>query len=74
MYLDILSLEDANCEATNVEDKNTNVAKERILWAVADFTRNLNVRDPIIIDNMKDAKIIPSGIFSCPLDRVGVQR
>ena len=72
MYLERLSLEDANCEATNVEDKNTNVAKERIFWA--DFTRNLKIRDPIMIDNMKDAKIFPSGIFSCPLDRVGVQR
>ena len=74
MYLERLSLEDANCEATNVEDKNTNVAKRRILWAVADLTRILKIRDPIMIDNMKDAKIFPSGIYSCPLDRVGVQR
>ena len=74
MYLERLSLEDANWEATNVEDKNTNVAKKRILWAVADLTIILKIRDPIMIDNMKDAKIFPSGIFSCPLDSVGVQR
>ena len=57
MYLERLSPKDANWEATNVEDKNTNVANERILWADDDFTRILKVRDPIIIDNMKDAKM-----------------
>ena len=74
IYLERGSLEDANCEATNVEDKNKDVATNSILFAGVDLIKILNMRDPTMMESMKDAKILPRGISSCPLDNVGVQR
>ena len=73
-YLEIVPVDEANCDANSVDNKKVIVAKKRILWAVTDLMRILKRRDPIMMDNIKEAKILPSGIFSCPLESVGVQR
>ena len=66
IYLERGSLEDANCEATNVEDKNKDVATNNILFAGVDLIKILNMRDPTMMESMKDAKILPREISSCP--------